>query len=368
MIQALFFSFLTLLAFGLALAAIPPATNTSTLLPDKSQVLDMHCHVAGIGAGGSGAFISEQLRSSWKYRIYLKAFGVTEAEVQEQGDGLIVKKISEQLAESNHVGAAVLLALDGVIDKTGRLDRERTETYIPNDFLVRETSKYANLHFGASVNPYRHDAFERLEQAKADGALLIKWLPAIQHIDPADETLIPFYLKLAELDLPLLTHAGDEHSFTSADNSLGDPVKLRLPLEQGVTVIAAHAASSGSNGGEDNMQRLLPMFAEYPNLYTDISSLTQVNKLRFLPRFLAAGIDPKRMLYGTDFPLITTGLTSPIFSSFYANPVKILPLLKTDNPWDQDVQLKLAHGVTVEVFSNAHQLLIRGSVDTDVPF
>lgn len=359
MIKIVSFSVMALFSFGLFLAARSPAAHTKSGLPDKAQVLDMHCHVAGIGAGGSGAFLSEQLRRSWKYRIYLKAFGVTEAEVRQQGDALIVERIAALLAESDQVGAAVLLALDGVIDENGQLDRERTETYIPNDFLAREVGKYDNLYFGASVNPYRHDALERLEQAKADGALLIKWLPAIQHIDPADAALIPFYTKLVELDLPLLTHAGDEHAFTSADNRLGDPRKLDLPLKQGVTVIVAHAASSGSTDGEDNMQRLLPMFAEYPNLYTDISALTQANKLRFLPKLLAYGIDTKHLLYGTDFPLINTGLTSPLFSSFQLSPVKTLPLLKIRNPWDQDVQLKLDHGVAAEVLSNAHHLLIK---------
>lgn len=356
------------LIFALAIPAILIAkenlTNDSPVHPpDKNRVLDMHCHVAGIGAGDSGAFISERLRNSWRYRIYLSAFGVTEGEVLEQGDSLIVQKISEQLAESKQVGTAVLLALDGVIDKHGQLDRERTETYIPNNFLALEVAKYDNLYFGASVNPYRHDALQRLEQAKTDGALLIKWLPAIQHIDPADEQLIPFYDKLVELDLPLLTHAGDEHAFTSADNSLGDPQKLHLPLQQGVMVIVAHAATSGSNHNEDNMQRLLPMFAEYPHLYTDISSLTQANKLRFLSKLLAYGIEPQRLLYGTDFPLIKTGIASPIFSSLHVRPNKILPLLKTINPWDQDIQLKLAHGVPAEVFTNAHQLLLnrRGS-------
>ena len=101
------------------------------------------------------------------------------------------------------------------------------------------------------------------------------------------------------------------------------------------------------------------MFAQYPNLYADISSLTQVNKLRFLPKMLAADIDSRRLFYGTDFPLITTGLTSPLFSLFHLRPTKILALLKVGNPWDQDVQLKLAHGVPVEIFTNAHQLLIK---------
>lgn len=348
----------TLLLALLAFYRLPPVAN-SPLLTDNTQVLDMHCHVAGIGAGGSGAFISERLRRNWRYRIYLRAFGVSEADVRQQGDGLIVQRISARLAESTQVGAAVLLALDGVIDAAGELDRQRTETYVPNDFLVREVAKYPNLHFGASVNPYRHDALARLERAKADGALLLKWLPAIQHIDPADERLIPFYRKLVELELPLLTHAGDEHSFTGAAHHYGDPQKLRLPLDLGVTVIVAHAATSGSNEDQDNLQRLLPMFADYPRLYTDISSLTQANKLGFLPQLLAAGIDPARLLYGTDFPLINTGLTSPWFSLLQIAPSKCLALLKLDNPWDQDLQLKLAYGVEAQVFTNAHQLLFK---------
>jgi uncharacterized protein len=350
---------LSLIALLLLAIKISSDNEASAHLPAKANILDMHCHVAGIGAGGSGAFVSERLRKSWKYKIYLKAFGVSEQDVLNQGDGLIVQKISERLVESKYVGSAVVLALDGAIDHEGQLDLERTETYIPNDFLARESAKYDNLHFGASINPYRHDALERLEQVKRDGAVLIKWLPAIQHIDPADPKLGDFYRKLVVLDLPLLTHAGDEHAFTSADNSLGDPLKLRLPLNLGVTVIVAHAATSGQTDGEDNMQRLLPLFADYPNLYSDISSLTQVNKLRFVPKLLAAGIDPQRLLYGTDFPLITTGLTSPIFSGLKLSPGKIFPLLGRNNPWDQDLQLKVAHGFSQDIFSNAHHLLIK---------
>ena len=322
------------------------------------RILDMHCHVAGIGAGGSGAFISEQMRRSWKYRIYLKSFGISEEKLRQHGDGLVIKRLSEQLAESKLVGAAVALALDGVVDEQGQLDRARTETYIPNDFVARETAKYSNLYFGASVNPYRSDALERLEQARMDDALLIKWLPAIQHIDPADERLIPFYEKLVELDLPLLTHTGDEHSFTRADNSLGDPLKLRLPLGLGVKVIAAHVATSGQQDGQDNMERLLPLFKDYPNLYADVSSLTQLNKVLFMGRLRNSGIAAERLLYGTDFPLIRTGLTSPLFSLPQLGCQRTLPLLQVRNAWDQDVRLKLAYGLPAEVFSNAAELLL----------
>lgn len=333
------------------------STTNTTEPPDKSQVLDMHCHVAGIGAGNSGAFLSQKMRNNWKYRVYLKAFGVSEKELQQQGDQLIVQRISAQLSQSKHVGAAVLLALDGVMDEKGQLDRHRSETYIPNTFLAGEAAKYDNLYFGASVNPHRHDALSQLEQVKVDGALLLKWLPAIQHIDPADEQLIPFYQQLVKLNLPLLTHAGNEHAFTFADNRLGDPQKLHLPLQLGVKVIVAHAATSGKSEGEDNMQRLLPMLEQYPNLYTDISALTQANKLRYLSKLLAAGINPQRLLYGTDFPLIATGISAPLFSSIQLPLEKTIKLSRINNPWDQDLQLKMAHGVPPEVFTNAQQLL-----------
>ena len=37
-------------------------------------IIDMHCHTAGIGAGGSGAWISDALRNSWKFGLYFRHF------------------------------------------------------------------------------------------------------------------------------------------------------------------------------------------------------------------------------------------------------------------------------------------------------
>ncbi len=54
---------------------------------------------------------------------------------------------------------------------------------------------------------------------------------------------------------------------------------LELPLSLGVTVIAAHIASTGKNNGKGKFERLLPLFQRFEYLYTDISSLTQINKL-----------------------------------------------------------------------------------------
>ena len=42
-----------------------------------------------------------------------------------------------------------------------------------------------------------------------------------------------------------------------------------------------HIAATGLSEGIDNFERMLPMFAKHPNLYTEISSLAQVNKLNY---------------------------------------------------------------------------------------
>ena len=133
--------------------------------------VDLHCHTAGLGAGNSGCFVSAQMRHSFKLRFYLKSFGVTEEEIMREGDGIVITQLSERLAGSQHVNRAVILALDGVVDAQGELDRIHTEIYVPNEFLATEVAKHPNLLWGASVNPYRQDALARLEWARAHGAV-----------------------------------------------------------------------------------------------------------------------------------------------------------------------------------------------------
>ena len=335
----------------LALAAVFLAATAA------GGYLDMHVHTAGIGAGDSGAFIGADMRGNLRFRFYLRAFGVTEAELEAAGDGLVIERISAQVAESEQVARAVVLAMDGMIGRDGELDRDATQFYVPNRFVAGQVARYDNLCYGASVNPRRRDALARLEAAKADGALLVKWIPNIMGFDPADAALEPFYGKLVELDLPLLSHTGKEAAFADARDEYGDPRRLALPLSLGVTVIAAHIATTGKNDGEGNFERILPMFGEYPNLYSEISSLTQVNKRNYLKRALAVpGLD-ERLLFGTDYPL----QFFPLVSSFWhlrhigvgtARRVNSIP-----NRWDRDVALKRALGTPEHVFARSAELL-----------
>ena len=318
--------------------------------PLPAAIVDMHCHIAGIGAGDSGCFISPRLRDNWRFNIYLHAFGVTKREVREKGDTIIGDKISTSLAQSRFVSQVVILSLDGVMDAQGQLDTNRTEVYFPNEFVAGLCAQHTNLLFGASVNPYRADAIERLVWAKNHGAVLVKWIPPIMEINPDDSKLVPFYQKMVESKLPLLCHTGEEKSFSHADDQLGDPEKLRLPLRLGVTVIAAHIASSETFNGERGPDRLARLMREYPNLYTDISALTDVNKPGCLKEALTKTEFSGRLVYGTDFPLINTALVSPWYWLRLSLRQK-LEISRAKNPWDRDVLTKHYLGVPTDVFA-----------------
>jgi hypothetical protein len=327
-----------------------PARPFRPLQPVPADIVDMHCHIAGLGAGGSGCFVSPRLRDNWRFDIYLRAFGVTKKEIAEQGDWIIGDKISAALAQSQYVHKAVLLALDGVIGADGQLDTNRTEVYFPDEFVATMCARHTNLLFGASVNPYRPDALDRLVWAKNHGAVLVKWIPNIMAINPDDPKLIPFYQKMAELKLPLLCHTGAEKSFSHADDDFGDPDKLRLPLSLGVTVIAAHTAAGCKYHGERGPDRLARLMPEYPNLLTDISALTNVNKPGCLREALTKPEFTGRLVYGTDFPLINTALESPWYS-FHLSWREKWEIARTKNPWDRDVLIKHYLGTPTDVFA-----------------
>jgi hypothetical protein len=324
--------------------------------PLPPGIIDIHCHVAGVGAGGSGCFVSPRLAKSWRFHVYMKSFGVTEKDVLEHGDGIVADRVADLLARSRYVNKAVMLALDGVIGDDGSLDTNRTEVYVPNEFVVAAVARHTNLLFGASINPYRTDALERLVWARQHGAVLVKWIPSIMQIDPADSRLVPFYRKLVELKLPLLTHAGQERSFSAADDHFCDPEKLRLPLSLGVRVIAAHIASTGTYHGERSSDRLARLMKEYSNLCSDISSLTQINKLRYMKEALTRPELSGRLVYGSDFPLINTALVSPWYYCWKLPPWKIASISAVANPWDRDVMIKRALGTPTEVFAGAQRL------------
>ncbi|MCP3849406.1 MAG: amidohydrolase family protein [Gammaproteobacteria bacterium] len=321
------------------------------------SIIDMHVHVAGLGYGDSGSFINENMRNNIRFPFYLWSMDVTEEELKQNGDRILFKKLSAKIADSKTIKKAVILAMDGFVDKDGVLNKQETQIYVPNNYVAKETALYDNLIFGASVNPNRTDALKRLQEVKEQGAVLVKWIPSIMNIDPSDPKLIPFYQLMAKLNIPLLSHTGMEKSFANARDELADPYRLKLPLEQGVTVIAAHIATTGKSEGEDNFTRILPMVKQYPNLYVDISSLTQINKQNYLARALKEEGIGQKMIYGTDWPLQFFPIISPWYHVDHISLQDAYHIGGIHNQWDRDVALKTAFGLSDDVFLRTGELL-----------
>ena len=96
-------------------------------LPTR-PILDLHCHVAGVGAGNSGCLVSARLRKSWKFGFYLCSFGVSRRDLRKRGDVVCGDRLPQTLAASRQVGRAVVLAMDGSVDADCNLDLARTSS------------------------------------------------------------------------------------------------------------------------------------------------------------------------------------------------------------------------------------------------
>jgi uncharacterized protein len=103
--------------------------------------------------------------------------------------------------------------------------------------------------------------------------------------------------------LPFLSHVGYEFSLIGKDQSVGDPDRLRPALEEGATVIAAHACSYGLIIYEKFLPTLRDFVQRYPNFYADISALTLPNRVQMLLHLRRYPEIHERLLFGTDYPL-----------------------------------------------------------------
>lgn len=218
-----------------AATAKPPVELTGT----GKTIIDFHTHVAGLGYGNSGCFINQEMRGNIRFPLYLWAMGVSLDELEAQGDSIVVKKVSDAVAQSTRVDKAVILAMDGVIDAEGNLDKNLTQIYIPNEYVFEQTQQYLNL-------------------------------------------------------------------------------------------------------------------------YGDISSLTQVNKLGFMHKVVNAPELQGRLIYGTDWPLQFFPLVSPLYHLGDINLKQAIQISLIRNQWDRDVALKRAMGVKEDVFQWSDKLFKRG--------
>ncbi len=219
------------------------------------DVIDVHVHIAGpAGENEQMYFVSPAFKRSLSFEA-IKL--VTKLPGDKITGPRYVSVLFSQVHESRHVDKAVLLALDAVYGEDGQLRREATHLYVANDYCAGLARIYPVFLFGCSVHPYAPDGLERLWRCARDGAVLCKWLPSAQCIDPTHPLAVRFYRALALLGMPLLIHVGpeetipteldtaDELLFNAAAGRYGERPGdgVALALEQGATVIVAHSAT-----------------------------------------------------------------------------------------------------------------------------
>jgi hypothetical protein len=96
---------------------------------------------------------------------------------------------------------------------------------------------------------------------------------------------------------------GYEFSLIGKDQSVGDPNRLRVPLDEGTMVIAAHACSYGLMLHEKFLPTLRELAGRYRGFYADVSALTLPNRFRMLLHLRKHPALHPRLLFGTDYPL-----------------------------------------------------------------
>lgn len=330
--------FLKSVSLVLAHSAVPiirPLGVPGSDLDQTASVCDIHVHLLATSERND-CFVSQDYAKSLVYRAASLFIDIDQSGSPQERDIKYVARLKRLFDGSVQHRYGVLLAMDGVYDAVGNLDRGYTPFYVSNDYLFSVCSEHEKLVPGASVNPHRKDALDELAKVKERGAVLIKWIPNSQNIDPSDDRLIPFYRRLRELNLPLLSHSGTEYAVSSVDQSYGDPARLTTPLEEGVKVIVAHCAAGGGDREGSYFHRFIDLLGDYPNLHGDISGLGMLHyqgRMRYLldhPKLF------DRLYYGSDFPLLSFPFTSPYYFLGRLSVSKARRILEVDNILQRD--------------------------------
>ncbi|HJW32543.1 MAG TPA: amidohydrolase family protein [Holophagaceae bacterium] len=288
-------------------------------LDPATPLVDHHVHLIGNGRGRNGIEINPVMfsplhpKKRFMTSAYLKAAGVPDDAHFEEA---YVAHLAEMAQGFGRPVRLHLLAMDRNYRADGTVDAKGTEIYVPNDAVLKVAAEHPDLIVPVvSIHPARPDAIQELDRCADRGARFLKWLPNAQNIDPADPRYDAFYRRMAERGITLLTHAGEEKAVTIAGaQAMGNPLKLRRPLDLGVRVIVAHGASLGMNEDLDHpgtrasnfdlFTRLLAEPKYEGRLFADLSAITQANRM---PGPLTAILEhpewSRRFINGSDFPL-----------------------------------------------------------------
>jgi uncharacterized protein len=318
--------------------------------------VDMHVHVVGTGTGGTGCW----LRVTGWHRplaaLMLRHIGLPADAMTGDLDRLFIERLLGQVRTSS-LEAAVILAQDDVHDDKGRVMEGVGSFFVPNDYVLSLARKHPEFLPAVSIHPARPDALEELNRCLAAGAVMLKCLPNCQNINCSDRRFTKFWERMAEVKLPLLAHAGGEHTLPVVRRDYADPRLLTLPLECGVTVIAGHCGTKSGVFDPDYFPVFAEMTRRFPNLFGDTSAFNVPMRGRHVPECLWEPL-ASRVVHGSDYPVPVNGHFA--WASGFVSFRDFRICQKLENILERDYQLKLAMGFSPEHFTRVRGLLRQG--------
>jgi len=283
----------------------------------------------------------------------LKHMRLPQAALRSDLEDLYVSKVLGWIRESS-LGAAVILAQDMVHDQRGQPLRERSLYYVPNDYVLNLAREHSELIPAVSIHPARDDAMWELDRCLDRGAAMLKLLPNCHNVDCNEPQFRPFWERMAEAGLPLLAHTGGEHTLPITRKELSDPRVLSLPLDCGVTVIAAHCATKSGLADPEYFHVFANMTRRYSNLYGDNSAFGAPIRGRRVKECLTEPL-ASRIVHGSDLPV-------PVYGYFawlrgFLDWRSLRHWQRHPNVLERDYQFKRAMGFSPDTFTRAWKLL-----------
>lgn len=319
-------------------------------LESSRPVVDMHVHLFGV-LEKNGCWISPAQRAHWSHAYLLRLLDLDRA---DDLDEAYVQRLAGAVRRSS-LHRVVLQAWDGRINAQGAVDRNRTTSLlVSNDYLFKVVRRFPDLFIPCvSINPYRSDAMEELARCADLGARMVKIHPPTMDADPNKPCLKSFYRLCCERRVILMVHTGNEHAAESVGLHNADPIKLELALEEGCTVIAAHAGTGQFYDRERFFRNFRQLIQRHANLYCDNSVMASMLRWRNLPEMLRDAGVLDRMVHGSDYPFPANGL---VFWN-RLRPRMAARLMEEKNLLERDLQLKRALGVPQAVLERGAALL-----------
>jgi uncharacterized protein len=320
--------------------------------------IDCHVHVVGTGTGGSGCWYRPRGLTGIGEPFLVRAVGLRKRDLHGPDfDAIYIGKLLGYIRESMLLDRMMLLAHELPHRDDGTALPERSSFYVPNSYVLDLARRYPEFLAAVSIHPARKDARDELEMCLENGAAALKCLPNVQNIDWNDRRYTRFLERMAEAGLPLLAHTGSERTMPVMDAKLASPRVLTLPLEIGVTCIAAHCGTGMMLLDPDYFDVFVEMLEKYPNLYGDNSALAAPNfRLRTsaLRRLISEPVS-SRILHGSDLPVPSSGLLP--WAERMISTADYHKSRQITNPLERDAWLKRKLGFDEATFTRAAGIL-----------